>query len=75
MRVISVASLKGDEILGKQIYDESGRILLNAKVQLNPYFIHRITELGISSVYIEDELSHDIEIKESISEMTRQLGK
>lgn len=75
MRVVSVSNLKGNEILGKQIYDESDRVLLNAKVQLNPYLINRIKELGISTVYIDDELSQDIVIEETISEKTRQMGK
>jgi HD-GYP domain-containing protein (c-di-GMP phosphodiesterase class II) len=75
MRVVSVSSLKGDEILGKQIYDESGRVLLNAQVKLKPYYIERIKELGINSVYIDDEMSKNVVIEESISEKTRQMGK
>lgn len=75
MRVVSVSSLKGDEVLGKQIYDESGRILLSAQVKLKPYYIERIKELGISSVYIDDDISKDVVIEESISDKTRQMGK
>jgi putative nucleotidyltransferase with HDIG domain len=75
MRVVSVSSLKGDEILGKHIYDESGRVLLSAQVKLKPFYIERIKELGISSVYIDDDMSKDVIIEESISEKTRQMSK
>lgn len=57
MRIVSVSSLKGDEILAKQIFDETGRILLSAGVELRPYYIERIKEIGIHSVYIEDDIS------------------
>lgn len=75
MRIVSVSSLKGDEILGKQIFDESGRGLLSAQVKLNPYYIERIKELGINTVYIDDEISKNVIIEESISEKTRQMSK
>ncbi|EKQ56793.1 MULTISPECIES: HD domain-containing phosphohydrolase [unclassified Clostridium] len=75
MRVVSVSSLKGNEILGKQIYDEAGRVLLSAGVELKPYFIERIKELGIYSVYIEDDISKNVVIEETISEKTRQMSK
>lgn len=75
MRVVSVFSLKGDEILGKQIFDESGRVLLRAQVKLKPYYIERIKELGISSVYIDDDISKNVIIEENISEKTRQMSK
>lgn len=63
MRVVSVSSLKGDEILGKQIFDESGRILLSVGVRLKPYYIEKIKELGIYSVYIDDDISKILILK------------
>ena len=75
MRVVSISSLRGDEILGKQIYDESGRVLLSAGVKLKPFYIERIKELGIHSVYIDDDISKNIVIEETISDRTRQMSK
>jgi len=75
MRVVSVSNLKGGEILGRQIYDDLDRVLLNAGVTLTPYFIEKIKELDISSVYIEDEISKNVIIEEGISEKTRQMCK
>lgn len=75
MRVVSVSNLKGDEILGKQIFDEAGRVLLSVGVKLKPYYIERIKELGIFSVYIDDDMSKNVVIEESISDKTRQMSK
>lgn len=75
MRIVSVSSLKGDEILAKQIFDETGRILLSAGVELRPYYIERIKEIGIHSVYIEDDISKNVVIEESVSDKTRQMSK
>ncbi|MDR5587368.1 MULTISPECIES: HD domain-containing phosphohydrolase [Clostridium] len=75
MRVVNVSSLKGDEILGRQIYDELGRVLLNVGVKLKPYYIEKIKEMGINSVYINDDISKDVIIEESISQKTRQMSK
>ncbi|WMJ82225.1 HD domain-containing protein [Clostridium sp. MB40-C1] len=75
MRLVSVFSLKGDEILGRQIYDEVGKVLLNVGVKLKPYYIQRIKEMGINSVYIDDDISKNVIIEESISERTRQMSK
>jgi len=75
MRVVNVSNLKGDEILGKQIFDESGRVLLRVGVKLRPYYIERIKGLGIYSVYIDDDMSKNVIIEENISEKTRQMSK
>lgn len=75
MRIVRVSNLRGDEVLGKQIYDESGRVLLNVGVRLKPFYIERIKELGISSVYIDDDISKNVIIEESISDKTRQMSK
>ena len=75
MRIISVSSLKGDEILAKQIFDETGRVLLSAGVKLRPYYIDRIKEIGIHAIYIEDDMSKNVIIEESISDKTRQMSK
>jgi putative nucleotidyltransferase with HDIG domain len=75
MRVVSISNLKGDEILGKQVYDETGRILLNVGVKLKPFYIEKIKGLGITSVYIDDDISKNVVIEESISDKTRQMSK
>lgn len=75
MRIVTVSNLKGNEILGRQIYDETGRVLLAAGVKLKSYYIDKINELGINLVYIDDDISKNVVIEESISEKTRQMSK
>lgn len=46
-------------ILGRSIIDANGRLLLSKGQALNQYYVQRIQELGIPTLYIEDNL--DIE--------------
>ncbi|QGU96591.1 HD domain-containing protein [Clostridium bovifaecis] len=71
MRKISIAQITGNEILAKPIYDPSGRILLAEGVVLKPGYKMRLSQLGILSLYIDDELSKEIKIDDYISEKTR----
>ncbi len=75
MRIISVSKLKGDEILGKRVYDDGGRVLLNTGVKLTTFYIERLKKMGIHSVYIEDEVSKEVYVEENISEKTMQMSK
>ncbi|KNY29332.1 HD-GYP domain-containing protein [Pseudobacteroides cellulosolvens] len=75
MRVVNVSSLKGDEILGKQLFDDTGKILINSNVKLSRFFIDKLTSMGVKSVYIDDEISKEIVIDDTVSEKTRQMSK
>lgn len=75
MRIIDVSKLKGGEKLAKQIFDDSGRILLNIGVELSSFYIERLKGLGIQSIYVEDDISKGIVIDDSISEKTRQTTR
>lgn len=75
MRIVSTNSLKGSEILGKPIYDETGRTLLGIGVKLTAFYIDRLKSMGILSVYIDDDISKGVVPEESISEKTRQMSK
>jgi HD-GYP domain-containing protein (c-di-GMP phosphodiesterase class II) len=75
MRRMRLSQLTGNEILGKRIYDDGGRTLLAEGVKLTEILIKRLNSLGISSVYIEDEISKDVWIDDYIIEETRQKSK
>jgi len=75
MRIIDVSRLKGGEKLAKQIFDNTGRILLNIGINLSPYYIDKIKELGVQIVYIDDDISRGIIVEESISDRSRQESK
>ena len=61
--------------LGKTIYSNGGLILLTQGVILKQSYIDRLKLCDISEIYILDDLSRDIEIKDVISERTRIEAK
>ena len=44
-------------ILGKEVFDDEGRILLSVNTKLTKEYITRLSIRGYQGVYIEDELS------------------
>lgn len=71
MKLVSVAELKPDMVLGKPIYSSDGKLLLGAGVSLSQRFVERLMALGFYSVYVNDEDYKDIIIKDLVSERTR----
>jgi len=57
--------------IGKPIYDTDGNLLLGKGVIINEYFIPKLKERGVSSIFIRDDALEDVEPKESISELVR----
>ncbi|MCE5249051.1 HD-GYP domain-containing protein [bacterium] len=68
---ISAQSLKSGMKLGKSIYSEEGRLLLGRGVIINEFFIKNLSVRGISSVFIHDDSTDDVNPQESITEMVR----
>lgn len=67
MRLENISRVRDEDILGKHVYGDDGRILLKAGMKLNSMYIKRLEELGVYYVYIEDERLNDIdEVDEEI---------
>lgn len=75
MRKIPVSQIQGTEILAKPIYDGCGRVLLAEGITLKPGYKMRLTQIGIISVYINDEFSEGVILEDFISDRTRQETK
>ncbi|HBV88813.1 MAG TPA: hypothetical protein DEF42_19750 [Desulfosporosinus sp.] len=73
MRCINIASLKPGDVLGRTIYDHSGRALLVEKTVLTENFINRLVGHGVVSVYIEDPKC-PLGGEDIISQRTRQVA-
>lgn len=71
VRLVSIENVKPEVYLAKNVYDTMGRVLLAKGTCLTPGYIKRLMDLDFRSVYIEDELSQDIEIEDVIPEETR----
>ncbi len=55
MKAISVASIRGGEILAKDLYLNSGAILMSQGAVLRPAYIDRLRSAGYNMVYIVEE--------------------
>ncbi len=64
-RQISSSLLRPGMRLGRTLYDEHGRVLLSKGVEIREGFIVKIQK-DFAVVYIDDEMSEGIEIKEAV---------
>jgi putative nucleotidyltransferase with HDIG domain len=67
MRLVSIHNCEEGLILAKPIFDQNSRVLLNAGSLLTLEFIHRLKEKKIHYVYVESEMTKDVEVNEHIS--------
>lgn len=67
MRFIQMNKITPGMTLGKPIYDSNGIKILSENQSLTAEHISRITALGYSGLYIVDQISSDIAVKEVIS--------
>lgn len=66
MRYVPVKYLQAGMILGQDMHDAAGRLLLGKHIILSSENISYITFLGVPGVYIEDAISKDIQIDEVV---------
>lgn len=66
MRYVPISLVEDGMVLGQDIYDGGGRMLLARHLILNPSYIRSLEAMGFPGIYIDDEFSEDIEVKEVI---------
>ena len=71
MRYIPSKCLQPGQILAKNITFDKNRILLRRGVTLTSSIIKKIENLGLQGVYIDDDISRDINISSVISDELR----
>ena len=75
MRYVKTDELKAGNVLAKDITDIKGNILLKANnTILSEYIISKLKERKINGIYVEDEISKDVQIDESIPARTLSYG-
>ena len=72
MRYYPIDQLKSGMILGQEIHDASGRMLIAKFSELNDETISYIAFLGVPGLYIDDQFTRDIEIKEVVRPEVRK---
>lgn len=65
MKLEFIDRIKENEVLGKNILTNDGKILLRAGVQLSKRYIEKLRELGVFFIYIEDERLEDVEVEDA----------
>lgn len=68
MRYISTNNIEEGMILGKTLYGCNGEMLLRKNRPVLLTYIKKLNYLGYHGIYIDDELSEDINVTEVISE-------
>lgn len=66
MRLISIDAARPGMKVGRAIWNEVGHALLQKNVLLTDSIISRLKQMNIQYIYIEDEISKGIEIKETV---------
>ncbi|RIW38878.1 HD-GYP domain-containing protein [Bacillus salacetis] len=72
MRFLSTKTLKPGMVMATTVYNGQGKALIKSGVSVTERMIHRLIEMNIQYVYIEDGLSAGIEASDSIPVKVRQ---
>lgn len=76
MRLEFIDRVREEEILGKNILTNDGKILLRAGVKLNSRYVAKLKELGVFFVYVEDERLEDVGVEdERLTELKQHTMK
>lgn len=71
MRRILLENVTSGMKLAKPLYSADGKVLLNAGLELKERYIGRLRNLEVTYVYIEDDLTADIDVPDVVSEQAR----
>lgn len=74
MRYVSLKEARPGMVLAYDLYDSFGRTLVGGKCELTAYYIEKLYDYGFDGIYIDDELSQDIEVEPAISPQLRREG-
>lgn len=67
MRYLPTSKLESGMVLGQDIYDGSGRLLLAKHLLLTAEYISSLEFLGFPGIYIDDEFTRGIEIQQVLA--------
>lgn len=68
MRRIKLEHIKGYELLAKDIYGPTGTVLISKGTILKKEYIEKLIKLKITDVFVEDDISRDIQVKDITEE-------
>jgi HD-GYP domain-containing protein (c-di-GMP phosphodiesterase class II) len=71
MRRILLENITSGMKLARPLYSADGKVLLNAGLELKERYVSRLRDLEVTYVYIEDDLTADIDVPDVVSEQAR----
>lgn len=71
MRLVSLHNCEEGLVLAKPIYDQNSRVLLNEGSELTQSFIQRLKDKNIHHIYVQSEITTNVEVNDSISPKLR----
>lgn len=71
MRYVPISCIRDGMIVAKSMYNTNNKLLLRAGYPVRGPYIDRIQQLGYQGIYVEDDLSEGIEIKDIVSDELR----
>ncbi len=74
MRRMHIQNVEPGMVLGKALYGDNYEVLLNKGVELTEGYINRLKNKGFIKVYIDDEDTADVIIKDPISDKIRIMA-
>lgn len=66
MRRVLLDSIKGHELLAKDIVTDSGIVIISAGTVMKREYVSKLMELGVNYIYIDDDISSGINFDENI---------
>lgn len=66
MRIISIESIKGNELLAKDILNEYDTVLMTSGTVLKKEYIKRLKALNIEYIYVEDDIAQGVNLTDSL---------
>jgi HD-GYP domain-containing protein (c-di-GMP phosphodiesterase class II) len=71
MRRVNIDSIQFGVKLARTIFNSDGGVLLTKGVELKEPFIEKLRKHGVSEVYLEDDLSEGVQVKDVVQDQTR----
>lgn len=65
MRCVKVEALAGGEILAKNIFSQSGTVLMSEGTKIRSEYAKHLMNIGIEEIYVEDEFSIGVRVDEA----------
>lgn len=74
MRFITLDKVEPGMVLARAVFDRTGRKLIGTGCTVTQEHLDKLAERGFAGMYIDDEFSQDIQIRETISAQLRNQG-